>query len=67
MSDDLSANVGNNMPYGPAIREAMASGDRGRISAVAQRAMRWLADNPGHEKHGEVKAALRELDEKYGG
>ncbi|HEX6911102.1 MAG TPA: DUF1843 domain-containing protein [Longimicrobium sp.] len=67
MSDNLGANVGSNMPYGVAIREAMASGEASRISAVAQQALRWLAANPGHEKHGEVKAALRELDEKYGG
>lgn len=67
MADDREANVGNMMPYGPAIREAVASGDRARISAVAQQSLRWLAENPGHEKHGEVKAALRELDEKYGG
>lgn len=66
MADSSASNVGNNMPYGVAIREAMASGEASRISAVGQQALRWLAANPGHEKQGEVQAALRELDEKFG-
>ncbi len=66
MADNHDANVGHNMPYGPAIREAMASGDRARINAASQHAERWLADNPGHHNHGDVKAALRELNEQYG-
>ncbi|HEX6911103.1 MAG TPA: DUF1843 domain-containing protein [Longimicrobium sp.] len=66
MSESSASNVGPIPPYGVAIREAMASGEASRISAVAQQAMRWLAANPGHEKHGEVQAALRELDQKFG-
>lgn len=60
------SNVGNNMPYGSAIREAVASGDKNRIRQAAEQGMRWLAANPGHENHGDVQAALRELDEAHG-
>jgi hypothetical protein len=49
-------------PYGVAIREAAASGDAGRRQAVVEAARRWLQDNPGHEKQGEVHAALREAE-----
>lgn len=56
-------NFGPIPPYGVAIREAMAGGDDSRRSAVLQAARRWLQDNPGHEKHGEVQAALREAQE----
>ncbi|HEX6041145.1 DUF1843 domain-containing protein [Longimicrobium sp.] len=49
-------------PYGVAIREAMASGDSSRSRAVIDAAKRWLQDNPGHEKQGEVHAALREAE-----
>lgn len=66
MSESSASNVGSNMPYGAAIREAMASGQASRISAVAQQSLRWLSENPGHPKQGEVHAALRELDEKFG-
>ena len=60
------SNVGHNMPYGPAIREALASGDRARIRQAAEQGRSWLAANPGHENHGDVQKALRQLDESYG-
>ena len=53
-------------PYGVAIRDAAASGDETRIRQVAEHARRWLAENPGHENHGEVQAELRKLDESRG-
>lgn len=53
-------------PYGVPIREALASGDTGRIRQIAEAARRWLEDNPGHERQGEVHQALREVDERLG-
>jgi hypothetical protein len=53
-------------PYGVPIREALASGDSGRIRQVSDAARQWLKDNPGHELQGEVHAALREVDEHLG-
>lgn len=54
-------------PYGIAIRQAKASGDTTRMRQVAEDARKWLSDNPGHAKQGEVHAALRELNEAMGG
>lgn len=53
-------------PYGVPIREALASGDTTRMREVREDARRWLEQNPGHEKQGEVHAALRELEERLG-
>ncbi len=64
--ENRESHAGSNMPYGAAIREAQASGDTARIQQTTEHARRWLQDNPGHEKHGEVHAALRELDEARG-
>lgn len=64
---DSSANFGPIIPYGAPIRQAMASGDTTQMRQVGESARQWLKDNPGHEKQGEVHAALRELDEKLGG
>lgn len=64
MSD--SSNVGIVMPYGPAIRDAVASGDPAKMRQARENARRWLEQNPGHEKQGEVHAALRDLDEAAG-
>lgn len=55
-------NFGPIPPYGVAIREAMASGDATRQRTVVEAARKWLQDNPGHEKQGEVHAALREAE-----
>lgn len=63
MSD---ANIGNIKPYGPPIRDAIASGDTTRMRQQGENARRWLEQNPGHESQGEVHAALRELDEALG-
>lgn len=54
-------------PYGVAIRDAMAGGDTTQMRQMGERARQWLQRNPGHEKQGEVHAALRELDERLGG
>lgn len=58
---------GNAMPYGAPIRDAIASGDRARMTQVAEHARRWLQDNPGHANQGDVHAALRELEQAQGG
>lgn len=63
MAENRESHTGPIMPYGVAIREAMSSGDTARIKQTAEHARRWLSENAGHEKHGEVQAALRELDE----
>ena len=62
----MESNLGPTMPYGVAIREAQASGDSTRVQQTAEYARRWLQDNAGHEKFGEVQAALRELNESRG-
>ncbi|HEX6041144.1 DUF1843 domain-containing protein [Longimicrobium sp.] len=62
-SDSVQGTV---MPYGVAIREAVASGDNARIQQVSQQARQWLQDNPGHASFGEVQAALREVEESQG-
>jgi Domain of unknown function (DUF1843) len=64
MSDQ--SNVGIVMPYGPAIRDAVASGDQARMRQAKENARRWLEQNPGHANQGDVHAALRELDEAAG-
>lgn len=61
--ENRESNLGPIMPYGLAIREARASGDTARIQQAAEHARGWLKEHPGHEKHGEVQAALRELEE----
>lgn len=53
-------------PSASAIREAVASGDAGRIREVAENALRWLRQNPGHESQDEVRAAVREMDASNG-
>jgi Domain of unknown function (DUF1843) len=64
MSD--ASHTGPILPYGAPIREAIASGDTTRMREIGESSRRWLSDNPGHEKQGEVHAALRELDEALG-
>lgn len=54
-------------PYGPPIREAVAGGDATRMREVRENARKWLDQNPGHEKQGEVHAAPRQLEERLGG
>jgi hypothetical protein len=63
MAENRESHTGPIMPYGVAIREAQSSGDAARIQQTADQARRWLSDNAGHEKHGEVQAALRELEQ----
>ena len=63
MAENRDSSMGPLPPYGTAIREAMSSGDTTRIRQAADHARRWLSENPGHARHGEVQAALRELDE----
>ena len=60
MSD---SNFGNVKPYGPPIREAIASGDQAKMRQVGESARRWLEQNPGDPNQGEVHAALSELSE----
>jgi hypothetical protein len=50
------------MPYGVAIREAAASGDKAKLQQAITHARGWLEKNPGHEKQGEVHEALREVE-----
>lgn len=57
------ANTGDIKPYGVPIREAIASGDTTRMRQQGDSARRWLQQNPGHEHHDEVMAALLELGE----
>lgn len=64
--ENRESNLGPTMPYGVAIREAQASGDAARIQQTTDHARRWLQDNAGHEKFGEVQAALRVLDASRG-
>lgn len=64
MSD---SSVGPVPPYGPPIRDAIASGDTTRMRAEGERARQWLKANPGHRDFGQAQAALRELDEALGG
>ena len=66
MAENRDSSMGPLPPYGTAIREAMSSGDTTRIHQAKEHARRWLSENPGHEKHGEVQAALRELDASQG-
>lgn len=56
----------SNLPSASAIREALTSGDTSRIRQVAETALRWLQQNPGHESRDEVQAAVRELDDANG-
>lgn len=63
MSDPTTGPI---RPYGPPIRDAIASGDTTRMRQVGESARKWLQDNPGDANQGEVHAALRELDEALG-
>jgi hypothetical protein len=54
--------VGPVKPYGPPIRDAVASGDTARMQRVGDNARRWLAENGHHKDVAEVRAALAELD-----
>lgn len=49
-------------PYGPPIREAVASGDTVQMQVQADNARSWLAANPGNANAEDVRAALSELD-----
>lgn len=63
MSDDsITTGPGDIKPYGPPIREAVASGDPARMRSQAERARRWLADNPGDPDAEAVRTALAELE-----
>lgn len=64
---DRSAATGPVPPYGPPIREAIASGDTTRMRQVRESARQWLKENPGHSDFGHAQKALRELDEALGG
>jgi hypothetical protein len=64
---DSSASFGSVPPYGVPIRQAIASGDATQMRQIRDGAQQWLRANPGHERQGEVHAALRELEEKLGG
>ena len=63
MSD---ASMGPVPPYGPPIREAIASGDRTRMVQVRENARRWIKENPGHSDFGHAQKALRELEDALG-
>ncbi|MBB4636187.1 DUF1843 domain-containing protein [Longimicrobium terrae] len=54
--------IGPIKPYGPPIRDAVASGDTGRMRRVSDNAHRWLEEYPHHKDAGEVRAALADLD-----
>lgn len=64
---DRSAAFGPVPPYGPPIREAIASGDTTRMREVREKARQWLKENPGHSEFGHAQKALRELDDALGG
>jgi hypothetical protein len=49
-------------PYGPPIREAIASGDAATMQAAMDNGTRWLAANGGDPAAEDVKIALTELD-----
>lgn len=53
---------GDIKPYGPPIREAVASGDTTQMQIQADNAYRWLAANPGDPNAEDVRLALAELD-----
>lgn len=53
-------------PYGPPIREAIASGDMTKMRQVRESARQWLKENPGHAEFGHAQKALRELDDALG-
>lgn len=63
---DSSAAMGPVPPYGPPIREAIASGDRTRMRQVAENARQWLKANPGHSDFGNAQKALRALEDALG-
>lgn len=49
-------------PYGPPIRDAIASGDEAEMRAAFDNGNRWLAANGGDPAAGDVRLALTELD-----
>lgn len=49
-------------PYGPPIRDAVASGDTTRMRFEAENAHRWLAANPDDARVAEVQQALADLE-----
>ena len=53
---------GDLKPYGPPIREAIASGDTTQMQIQSDRAHHWLAANPGDPGAEDVKLALAELE-----
>jgi hypothetical protein len=53
---------GDIKPYGPPIREAIASGDTTRMQLQYDSATRWLAANSGDPAAEDVKIALVELE-----
>ncbi len=54
--------IGPIKPYGPPIRDAVASGDTARMRRVSDNAHLWLRQNPDHKDAVDVRAALAELD-----
>jgi len=58
--------VGPIKPYGPPIRDAVASGDTAQMQRVGDNARRWLAENAQHRDVAEVRSALAELDAALG-
>ena len=63
MSD---SSMGPIRPYGPPIRDAIASGDTSRMRQQGENARRWLEQNPSDANADEVRSALRQLDEALG-
>lgn len=49
-------------PYGPPIRDAIASGDEVQMKAAYDNGIRWLSANGGDPAAEDVKIALTELD-----
>jgi hypothetical protein len=52
---------GDNKPYGPPIRDAIASGDATKMRLQFDSAHRWLAANSGDPAAEDVRVALDEL------
>jgi hypothetical protein len=60
--DVTDPDTGPVKPYGPPIRDAIASGDEAEMRAAFDNGTRWLAANGGDPAAGDVKLALTELD-----
>lgn len=54
--------IGPIKPYGPPIRDAVASGDTRQMREVEQNARQWLDRNPDDPNAREVRSALGELE-----